>query len=90
MSGPEHNPADDVQPTKKVEPLRKRTMTLNELQVRTANVIRLVKFQFGRAAYGDGMTDAEFIEDVLDPLATDIYQDRQILKDARKRRNEQE
>ncbi len=64
----------------KVKPLTKRTMTLSELQMRTMDVIRKVKFQLGRAAHEDGMSDAEFIEEVLDPLTTDIYQDREVLR----------
>lgn len=67
----------------RVKPLTKRTMTLNQLQMRTLDVLRKVKFQFGRQAHEDGMTDAEFIKQVIDPIATDIYQDRQVLKMAR-------
>lgn len=63
-----------------VEPLRKKTMTLNELQLRTLDVLRRVKFQFNRQAHEEGMSDAEFVDQVIDPLATDIYQDRQVLK----------
>ena len=63
-----------------VEPLKKKTMTLNELQVRTLNVIRLARFQLGRSAHEEGMSDAEFIEQVLEPLETDIHQDRHILR----------
>ncbi len=63
-----------------VEPLKKRTMTLSQLQMRTLDVLRKVRFQLGRAAHENGMSDAEFIEEVLEPLATDIYQDRQVLK----------
>lgn len=63
-----------------VEPLKKRTMTLRQLQLRTLDVLRKVRFQLGRQAHEDGMSDSEFIESVLDPLETDIYQDRQIIK----------
>lgn len=72
----------------KVEPLKSRTMTLSELQLRVLDVIRLTKFQFGHQAHEEGMTDHEFIEEVLDPLATEIYQDRQVLKMARKAKRE--
>lgn len=64
----------------KVRPLTKKTMTLSELQIRTANVLRLVKFQLRRQAHEEGMTDEEFISKVVEPLETDIYQDRHILK----------
>lgn len=70
--------ADDVQP------LRKRTMTLNELQMKTLDVLRKVRFQLGRQAHEDGMTDTEFVEQYVEPLETDIYQDRQMLKLIRK------
>lgn len=70
--------ADDVQP------LRKRTMTLNELQLKTLDVLRKVRFQLGRQAHEDGMTDTEFVEQYVEPLETEIYQDRQMLKLIRK------
>lgn len=69
-----------------VKPLTKRTMTLNDLQLRTLDVIRKVRFQLGRAAHENGMSDDEFIEEVLEPLETDIYQDRQMLKMIKKQR----
>ena len=62
------------------EPLRKRTMTLGQLQLRTLDVLRKVRFQFGRQAHDQGMSDGEFIDEIIAPLETDIYQDRQILK----------
>lgn len=68
----------------KVEPLKKRTMTLSQLQLRTLDALRKVVFQFNRAAHEEGMSDSEFIENVLDPLRDDIYQDRQVLKLNRK------
>lgn len=66
-----------------VQPLKKKTMTLSELQLRTLDVLRKVRFQFNRAAHEDGMSDAEFLDAVLEPLETDIYQDRKVLKMAR-------
>lgn len=73
-----------------IPPLRKKTMTLNELQLRTLDVLRKVKFQFGRQAHEEGMSDAEFIDQVIDPLATDIYQDRQVLKMAKHARRDRD
>ena len=67
----------------KVKPLKKKTMTLAQLQLRTLDVLRKVRFQFGRAAHEDGMSDDEFIEQVVNPLETDIYQDRVILRQKR-------
>ena len=72
-----------------VRPLKKKTMTLNDLQLRTLDVIRKVRFQFNRAAHEDGMSDSEFIEKFVDPLIEVIYQDRQVLKMHKKRTAEE-
>lgn len=64
----------------KVQPLKSRTMTLNELQLQTLNVLRLVKFQLQRQAHEDGMSDSEFVEQVIEPLETVIHQDRHVLR----------
>ena len=69
----------------KVKPLTKRTMTLNELQLRVLDVLRKVKFQFSRQAHEDGMSDAEFIEHIIDPFTTDIYADREVLRMKRRK-----
>lgn len=75
-----HHPDAKESEMAKVPPLKKKTMTLYQLQMRTLSVLRKVRFQFNRAAHEDGMSDSEFIESVLEPLETDIYQDRQMLK----------
>ena len=72
---------------RKVEPLRKKTMTLSELQMKTLDVLRKVRFQFNRQAYDDGMSDTEFLDQIIDPFETEIYQDRQMLKMLRKRKD---
>jgi hypothetical protein len=64
----------------KVKPLQKRTMTLSQLQLATLDVLRKVKFQLHRNACEAGMSDSEFIEQIVEPLMTDIYQDRQMAK----------
>lgn len=69
----------------KVRPLQKKTMTLTQLQMRILDVLRKVRFQFGRAAHEDGMSDSEFIDNIVTPLETDIYQDRQMLKMSRRK-----
>lgn len=69
-----------TEPMASVKPLRSKTMTLSELQLRTLDVLRKVRFQLGRAAHEEGMSDAEFVDEVIDSLSTDIYQDRQVLK----------
>jgi hypothetical protein len=62
-----------------VEPLRKKTMTLSELHLRTLDVLRKVRFQFNRKAHEEGMSDTEFLDAVVSPLEEDIYQDRVML-----------
>lgn len=70
-----------------VQPLKKKTMALSQLQMRTLDVLRKVRFQFRRQGHEPGMTDEEFLDSVVEPLETDIYQDRQILKMKRKEQN---
>jgi len=67
-----------------VEPLKARTMTLPKLQLATLDLIRKVRFQLNRNAHEDGMSDTEFMENVLDPLESRLYADRWILRQARK------
>lgn len=64
---------------REVEPLKKRTMTLDELQRRTVKTIRMMQKQLKRKHYHGGMTDDEFSDQVLNTLANDIYCDRIIL-----------
>lgn len=64
----------------KPKPLKKKTMTLNQLQLRTLDVLRRVRFQFGRQAHEEGMSDSEFIDRFVEPLETDIHQDRYVLR----------
>ena len=68
------------QPMSKVRPLTKRTMTLSQLQLRTLDVLRKVTGQLHRMAHEDGMSDSEFIDQVIAPFARDINQDRVVLK----------
>lgn len=70
-----------------VRPLQKKTMTLSELQLKTLDVLRKVRFQFNRQAYDDGMSDTEFLDQIIDPFETEIYQDLQMLKMLRKRKD---
>lgn len=65
-------------------------MTLNELQLRVVDVLRKARFQLRRQAHETGMSDEEFIDDVLTPLEDDVYQDRKVLqmhRRARKNKN---
>lgn len=65
---------------KRVKPLKSRTMTLNELQLETLDLIRKVRFQFNKNPYEEGMTDDEFLDQVVWPLESQIYSDRAVLK----------
>lgn len=64
----------------KPEPLKSRTMGLSALQLETLDLIRKVRFQLNRAAHEDGMSDGEFMDQVLTPLEQKILADRQVLK----------
>jgi hypothetical protein len=64
----------------KVEPLRRKVMTLEQLQNRTLKVLKLTIKQFGKGPHEDGMSDNEFIHDVLEELDMDIRHDQDILK----------
>lgn len=70
----------------KVRPLKKRTMTLDELQRRTLDVLDRTRDQFYRPGWQDGKSDDEFVRDVVQKLIIDIKQDRAILKAKAKRR----
>jgi len=63
----------------KIEPLKKRTMNLDQLQRKTIKVIRLMQKQLKRKHYHGGMTDEEFSDEVLNAFANDILIDRVML-----------
>lgn len=62
-----------------VEPLKKRTMTLPELQKRTVKVLKMIRTHL-EDANTSPHTDGEIIDDLIEPLLTDIRQDRAMLK----------
>lgn len=62
------------------KPLKAKIMTLSQLQLKTLDLIRKVRFQLGRQGYEEGMSDSEFEDNALNPLETAIYQDRQMAK----------
>lgn len=68
-----------------VPPLRAKTMTLSKLQLETLDLIRKVRFQLGRAAHEEGMSDSEFLEEVIEPLEQRIVADRHVLRMKQKR-----
>ncbi len=63
-----------------VEPLRARTMTLDDLQVRTLKFLKLCRRQLQKMPHEAGLTDVEFIEQHLNQFRNDILQDRTMLK----------
>ena len=69
-----------------VEPLRARTMGVSKLQLAILDLCRKTRFQFGRQAHEDGMSDEEFLHEIVEPLEQRIYQDRAVLRDARRAR----
>lgn len=60
-------------------------MTLEQLQVRTLKFLRQCRRQFNHLPHEQGMTDIEFIEDVLNPFKNDILSDRDVLRMAAER-----
>ena len=71
-----------------VKPLRARTMGLSELQLATLDLIRKVRFQLNRLAHEDGMSDSEFLDQIVDKLEHHILQDRVVLRMNRKRKED--
>ena len=69
-----------------VEPLRARTMGLSTLQLETLDLCRKTRFQLGRQAHEDGMSDEEFLREIVESLEQRIYADRVVLRDARRAR----
>ena len=63
-----------------VRPLRAKTMTLDDLQRQILLVLRMVRQQFNRPAWKEGMTDSEFLDRVVGRLETVIKQDRMVSK----------
>jgi len=72
----------------KVKPLQSRTMTLSQLQLKTLDLIRQMKFQLNRASWEDGRSDREFIDDVLREFEGEILNDRFVLAEARRKKKE--
>jgi hypothetical protein len=67
-----------------VKPLKARTMSLSDLQLKTLDLIRKVRRQFTHQGYEAGMSDQEFTEAVLNPLEHSIRADRHVLRMAAK------
>lgn len=74
--------------SKKVPPLKSRTMTLHQLQLATLDLIRHMRFQLSRQAHEDGTSDSEFIDEFLVPFENKIYQDRDVLRRRRREKSD--
>lgn len=64
-----------------IEPLRRRTMTLDQLQKKTLQLIKRVHKHLNTPTHISGVTDAEFLEKACYGLETRIKEDRMILAD---------
>jgi hypothetical protein len=73
-----------------VEPLKSRTMTLGELQLKTLDLCKKVRKQLNRKAHEPGLSDAEFLDQVVEPLKTIIEQDRYVIQRAEKNKKTQD
>lgn len=63
-----------------VEPLRRRTMTLEQLQKKTLQLIKRVHKHLNTPTHISGVTDAEFLEKACYGLETRITEDIEILQ----------
>lgn len=68
--------------TNNPRPLRRRTLSLDQLQMVVLRLIRKVRNQMNRSAHEPGLSDSEFAEQVLDPLESMVRQDREILSNS--------
>lgn len=65
----------------KVTPLRRRTMTLEQLQLKTLRLIKKIHKHLNTPTLVSGVTDGEFFEKYCYPLEARISEDRMILSD---------
>lgn len=61
-----------------IKPLKARVDTLEELQTKVLKVCALLRRQFNRAPYEGGLSDTEFLDQVIAPLERKIQTDREI------------
>lgn len=73
-----------------VTPLRRRTMTLEQLQKKTLQLIKRVHKHLNTPTHVSGVTDGEFLEKACYPLESRISEDRMILADREQDYLEQE
>jgi hypothetical protein len=66
-----------------VKPLTKRTMTLEELQLKTLELIIKCEKHLERMPYEEGLSDDEFIDQVLNKFQEDIVCDMSVAQMAR-------
>ncbi len=63
------------------KPLKARTRTLNQLQVKTIKVLSKIRKHLNTPIVLNKITDTELIEEVINPFITEIQQDISILKE---------
>ena len=63
-----------------VKPLKSRTLPLDELQMKTLDLIRKLRLQLIAAPWETGMNDQEFLDQIVKPLEDKIHADRELLK----------
>lgn len=67
---------DAGKPATSVTPLRARIHTLDQLQQATLDLIQRLRIQLHRAPHEPGLSDAEFLEEIVGPLETKIHHDQ--------------
>jgi len=63
-----------------VKPLRRRTLTLKQLQAKSLRLISKMRKHLSVPPHISGVTDGEFTENVLCPLETQIKEDVEMMK----------
>ena len=63
----------------KVRKLKRRTMGLEELRKATLKLIAQTRHQLHRLPHEPGLTDMEFLEQVLTPFECRLRQDREMM-----------
>jgi len=63
----------------KVRKLQRKTMNLEEMRKATLSLISKVRNQLHRMPHDPGLSDMEFMEQVLTPFECRLRQDREVL-----------
>ena len=62
------------------KPLQSRTFSYEELQEATLEFIKKVYAQLYKAPHEDGLSDNEFVSEVIGPLESKIRADQDVIK----------